>query len=422
MKNNKKKKKITINDYACGNEANYRIPKRILSDLEKKNLEFIDKLNKKPNDEISDNQVLLNQESDEKILKVFDDSTDLNNDYQEMLENKKQDSNDLNAISNLQQKEYNNDISDDVLLEVNDVVKRYSKKAKPAIDGISFKVRKGEFHAFVGANGAGKTTTIKSIVGAYAKFKGEIKICGIDNKSKFSRSKLGYIPEIARFPSRISAYKYLNSMAMLNGLSKEDANKFTNEMLDKFNMTGLKNSSPNKFSSGQKKKILLIQALSNDPDILIMDEPAANLDPRSRIEFFDILKELQQKGKAIFISSHILSELDIYADAITILDGGKIVYTGKRKKETYNNNEYSYKIVLNKENDFANISLRELNLVQDKENKNHYIVSSNNHELLNDFISKLFSKQKLIKVESYSLSIEDMYKKYVIKGSVHTSL
>ncbi|RXY96797.1 ABC transporter ATP-binding protein [Malacoplasma penetrans] len=308
----------------------------------------------------------------------------------------------------------------DVLLDVCNLTKQYNRKAKPAIDQISFQVRRGEFHAFVGANGAGKTTTIKSIVGAYASFDGKIKIGGVNNKSKYSKIKLGYIPELARFPSRISAYNYLVDMAMLNRLTKEEAVKFVDDILKTFNMENLKKVSPNKFSSGQKKKILLAQALSNNPDLLIMDEPTANLDPKSRIEFFDILKKLQLQGKSIFISSHILSELDIYADAITILDGGKIAFSGKRELALEDKKD-TYRIVLKEEGDFGKANLSNLNIVQDLENKKEYLVSSSNQELLNNFIFNLFKEKKLVKSEEYKLSIEEMYKKYVIKGSVHTS-
>lgn len=430
MKEIHKKKKLTANDFAAGNEANYKIPKRILNNIEKKNLEVINAQNQKENArknsliQENDDFVCTNDENDISNSEIADsnindESLIFNDDSNQFYEKAQYKEGTNKDVSN----EFSYDSNDlNVLLDLKNVTKKYSRNAKPAIDGISFQVRKGEFHAFVGANGAGKTTTIKSIVGAYAKFDGEIKICGIDNKNKFSRVKLGYIPEIARFPARISSYKYLNSMGMLSGLSKQEADKFANDMLDKFNMTGLKDVSPNNFSSGQKKKILLAQALANNPDILIMDEPAANLDPRSRIEFFDILKELQNQEKSIFISSHILSELDIYANALTILDGGKIVYSGKRKNEKYGNSNYAYKIVLKKDNDFGDAKPNGINLVQDKEMKNHYIISSNNQELINDFISKLFRKQKLIRAEDYTLSIEDMYKKYVIKGSVHTSV
>lgn len=209
-------------------------------------------------------------------------------------------------------------------------------------------------------------------------------------------------------------------MAMLNRLFEKEAAYFVNNILEKFNMEKLKKVFPNKFSSGQKKKILLAQALSNNPDILIMGEPTTNLDPKARIEFFEILKDLQSQGKSIFISSHILSELDIYANAITILDGGKIVFSGKRDL-ALDDNKGSYKIVLKQEGDFGRVNLSNLKIVQDLENKNEYLVSSSNKSLLNNFISNLFKEGKLLKSEEYRLSIEEMYKKYVIKGSVHTS-
>lgn len=325
--------------------------------------------------------------------------------------------------NNLKDKSVGNlskDNIDSPLLEVIDLRKQYSRKAKPAIDKLNFKVLKGQFHAFVGANGAGKTTTIKSIVGAYANFEGKVKISGIDNHEKLSKAKLGYIPEIARFPSRISTFNYLKSMAMLNRLSSKEADEFVKKILIEFKMYDLKDVSPNKFSSGQKKKILLAQALSNNPDILIMDEPAANLDPKARIDFFNILKNLQKEGKSIFISSHILSELDLYADSLTILDGGKIVFTGKRSNAEHKGNKYAFRVNLLKKDDFGKYNISDFAIEQDDEEPKNYIISSNNKEKLDEFLGNLFKSNKVSKIEVYKLTIEDMYKKYVVLGSVHT--
>lgn len=325
----------------------------------------------------------------------------------------------LKNIDLLAQKETEEECSSDLLLEVIDLRKQYNKKAKPAIDKLNFKVKRGEFHAFIGANGAGKTTTIKSIVGAYAKFEGKINICGISNKNKMSKLKLGYIPEIARFPSGISAFNYLKNMALLNRLSSTEAIEFTTSVLKEFKMYNLKDVSPNNFSSGQKKKILLAQALSNNPDLLIMDEPAANLDPKARIDFFNTLKKLQRQGKSIFISSHILSELDLYADSLTILDGGKIVYTGS-KNENFSLKEIKYRITLFNKDDFGEYKKDKFHFEQDLENELNYLVSSKSRKDLNDFICYLLTNQKASKVEIYKPTIEDLYKKYVIHGSVHT--
>lgn len=306
---------------------------------------------------------------------------------------------------------------DSPVLEVIDLKKQYTKKKMPAIDKLNFKVFPGEFHAFVGANGAGKTTTIKSIIGAYSSFEGSVLIKGISNKNIESKKHVGYIPEIARFPARLSAYDYLLYMALLNKLEKNEAIIFVEETLKKFKMWNLKDQCPNNFSSGQKKKILLAQALSNSPSLLIMDEPTANLDPRARIDFFNILKDLQKEGKSIFISSHILSELDIYANSVTILDNGKIAFNGKRKIESYNDFKYSYRIIYKNKDDYKKYKELKKFGINDE---NQTIIYSNSLTEIENLIKLLIHNDLIIKIENYYLSIEDLYKKYVIYGSVDT--
>lgn len=228
----------------------------------------------------------------------------------------------------------------EVLVEVKNFTKKYPGTEKPAVQNLSFQIRKGQFHAFIGANGAGKTTTMKALVGAYAKWQGEIKVRGIDNQKAEAKEKLGYVPEKAVFPKSFTSKQYLESMAKLAGLSAADAKKFSKEKLVEFKMEKLANKTPELFSSGQKKKILCAQALCHDPEVLILDEPAANLDPIARIELFDLLKQVQKQGKAVFISSHILAEVGKYANYATILDGGRIVYSGPINKK--NNLEKLY--------------------------------------------------------------------------------
>ncbi|WPL37169.1 ABC transporter ATP-binding protein [Malacoplasma iowae] len=331
----------------------------------------------------------MNTDLQKKLLKDFEKEHLTNNIQNNVINQNK----DLIEVKN----------KNEVFLEVNNLRKQYNKKAKPAVNNISFKVLAGEFHAFIGANGAGKTTTIKSIVGAYAEFEGEIKISGISNREKSSRLKLGYIPESARFPSKMSSYLYLKSMAELNGLTPKEAKEFTERILKEFNMWNLRNVSPNKFSSGQKKKILLAQSLSNNPDLLIMDEPTANLDPKSRIAFFEILKDLQSKGKSIFISSHILSELDIYANALTILDGGKIVFTGKRNQDETKNKEI-YKLVTetelsNKLNSRAKTLKVEIKDYHSSE-ANTYIVSSETKKVWMNSLKMLCTQIELLNLKN----------------------
>ncbi len=299
------------------------------------------------------------------------------------------------------------------ILEVVHLYKKYRPKSPWIINNLCFKVKKGEFHAFIGGNGAGKTTTIKSIIGAYAKFNGCIYIAAKNNYTKESKKHMGYIPEIAKFPEGMSAKQYLISMCEMSGLNHKQSVLYTNKKLQEFNMQKLANKSPNNFSSGQKKKILLAQALVHNPDLLIMDEPAANLDPIARIEFFSILKKLQKSGKAIFISSHILSELDKFADSCTVLDGGKIVYTGKVDL-SYN----SFIITINPTKlDLLKNTLINSNIDYIRINQTQFLLRK--FDNLN-FLQDLWNKNYIVGFKKYKRTLEDIYNKYVIKGSIET--
>lgn len=301
--------------------------------------------------------------------------------------------------------------TDNVILEVNNLCKKYGYNSPLTLNNLSFKVMKGEFHAFIGGNGAGKTTTIKSLVGAYKKYTGDIFINGLNNKISKSKKFLGYIPEVARFPIGMSTISYLVSMCQISGLSYNEALKYSIDKIEELNMKKFIKKSPNSFSSGQKKKILMAQALVHDPQLLIMDEPAANLDPVSRLEFFNSLKKLQEKGKAIFISSHILSELDKYADSCTVLDGGKIVFTGKIADESKD----SYLVQVDSIDVFKD-AIKSMNFKYFKPNfKNEFIINFKNTNAI-PILEELKNKNIISAYIKYTMKLEDIYSKYVLKN------
>ncbi|WP_406614513.1 ABC transporter ATP-binding protein [Mycoplasma corogypsi] len=215
------------------------------------------------------------------------------------------------------------------ILQISNLNKVYNS-SKTGVFDLNFEIKKGEFHAFIGENGAGKTTTIKCIIGSYNSFSGKVLINGIENTNPNSKKHLGYVPEYVNFPKELTTFSYLKSFALLNEIPKNVAEIKINQYLEKFGILDLKNKKPANFSSGQKKKVLLIQSLLHDPEIIILDEPAANLDPRARYELFNLLNELKNEGKSIFISSHVLSEIDKYTDSLTLIDKGKILYSGTK--------------------------------------------------------------------------------------------
>lgn len=307
------------------------------------------------------------------------------------------------------------------ILFVENLYKKYPRKKKPAINNISFNVYPGQFHAFIGANGAGKTTSIKSIIAAYARWSGTVLINGKKNTSIDAKKHLGYIPENAKFPTKMSCMSYLVWMARLSGLSKFAAKKFAKNRLVELKLWSLRFKSPNSFSSGQKKKVLLAQALINNPDVLVMDEPAANLDPKARLELFDILGNLTKQGKAILISSHVLSELDKYANAATILDGGKIVFSGTIK-ELYS--KYSErKLVMKVSNPIKFNALLRTNLFDYSYNESDkvFTIKVPKRQIESNLLLLIRkSNISILALNESGNKLDDIYKKLVKLGSVDT--
>jgi ABC-2 type transport system ATP-binding protein len=197
---------------------------------------------------------------------------------------------------------------------------------------VSFDVEPSSICAFIGANGAGKTTTIKSIVGLYPYKTGTIIINNVDAKLPQSHIKLGYVPEKENFP-KITARRFLESCAEYFHLEKQQRDDTILKLLQLFGIADLIDRRLPKMSSGQKKKVLIIQALLHNPDLLIMDEPTENMDPDARLTFYEIIDTLKKQGKTMFISTHNLDEIQKYATNIVIIKAGEIKYTGKVNKD-----------------------------------------------------------------------------------------
>lgn len=206
----------------------------------------------------------------------------------------------------------------------------YTKHFKKftAVKDASFKVGHGVIHGFIGPNGSGKTTCIKALIGAYLPTSGEIKINGLHAGSEKANKLIGYIPERASFPKYLNTLEYLTAMGELSGISPKDSKAKSSAILKMLGLEMHAKRNPTYFSSGMQKKILLAQSLLTDPSILILDEPAANLDPTARKELFDQLIELRNEGKTILISSHILSELERIVDEVTFVYYGEIIFSG----------------------------------------------------------------------------------------------
>lgn len=218
---------------------------------------------------------------------------------------------------------------------MSNIYMKYKKNDKAySLRNVNFQVAKGEFHAFIGENGAGKSTTIKIITGLNNDFEGNLFINELDvRQNTKARTKLCYIPDKTIFPVDISAYDFVYNLALLERNDKEQVRLELEEWIDKLNLRDHMSRNPNKLSSGQAKKILLMRAALEKSNIIILDEPVAFLDPTSRLQFFELLKILNKEGITVFMSSHILDEIKNYVDSVTFIKKGEIKWSGKIKGE-----------------------------------------------------------------------------------------
>jgi len=218
-----------------------------------------------------------------------------------------------------------------------------------ALDNVSFDVPKGIIFSLLGPNGAGKTTLIKALLGIVHPTAGELEILGEKLGNIEVKRRIGFLPENHRFPLYLTGGGLLRFTAELNGFKPEDINARIDEILRAVKMLKWKKTKIAKYSKGMLQRVGLAQALVHNPDLIFLDEPTDGVDPLGRKEIRDLLVALKEKGKTVFINSHLLSEVEMISDMIVILNKGKIVYSGSVEALT-TQKEY-YEISLNKEAD-----------------------------------------------------------------------
>ncbi|MBR9680218.1 MAG: ABC transporter ATP-binding protein [Candidatus Altiarchaeota archaeon] len=214
----------------------------------------------------------------------------------------------------------------EIAIETTELTKTFGLvKRLTAVNNLSMKIEKGTVHGFIGPNGAGKTTTIKMITGAISPTNGSAQVFGEEAGKNEAKARIGYSPEHPNFYSQ-SAFDFLVYNARICGVEPSEAKERANNLLDWMGLTDFKNRNARGFSAGMKQKLGLLQSLIHDPDVLILDEPTANLDPIGRFDVLTKIKDLAKKeGKTILVSSHILDELEKVVDHVTIINKGHTV-------------------------------------------------------------------------------------------------
>ena len=247
-------------------------------------------------------------------------------------------------------------------IEIRDL--HYAYKRQQALAGVSFAVAQGAIHGFVGPNGAGKTTTLKILATLLKPQRGTVRVFGFDVVADYKnvRRRTGFMPDHFSLYRQMTVQEYLDFFAAAYGMDLRERTRVVGDVLALTDMEARRNDLIKSLSRGMQQRISLARVLVHDPALLLLDEPASGLDPRARIELMEILRELQRLGKTIFISSHILSELALLCDSVTILDRGTVRYSGSMSGLNQRDGETAdYLLTLGEEHPSLEAALRKVN-------------------------------------------------------------
>jgi ABC-2 type transport system ATP-binding protein len=220
----------------------------------------------------------------------------------------------------------------DTALQIEDLHKSFKTgfipKTKKILNGISLEVHGGEIFGYLGPNGAGKTTTLKCVLGLLFPDRGKITIHGHPNLSIRAKEKIGFLPENPYFYDHLTATEFLDFYSDLTLVKKEEKKPKIHHLLHTVGLEHAADLQLRKFSRGMLQRVGLAQALINDPSLVFLDEPLGGLDPLGRKEIRDVIVRLKGEGKTVFLSSHILQDIEMICDRVAILVEGRIISQG----------------------------------------------------------------------------------------------
>ncbi|MFZ3152011.1 MAG: ABC transporter ATP-binding protein [Anaerolineaceae bacterium] len=271
---------------------------------------------------------------------------------------------------------------------------------------ISFTVKKGETYGFVGTNGAGKTTTIRHIMGFLKAASGTATINSLDcwKRADEVKKSIGYIPGEISFPEADTGEDFLRIQASFLGLT--DMSR-ANYIIEKLQLDPTANLQ--RMSKGMKQKTAIVAGFMNDPDILILDEPSTGLDPLMRVAFVELLNEEKQRGKTIFMSSHMFDEVEDTCDRVAFIKAGKIIAETTTSAIKYHT-EKKFKIEFLIKEDYEQFKHEDIAIVEDRGDQLQVVVSINDRNI-NIFMNVL-KKYQIKFITEIKYALEDYFKTY----------
>jgi len=217
-------------------------------------------------------------------------------------------------------------------IDTTDLTKRYGSLV--AVSKLDLKVKADTIHGFLGPNGAGKTTTMKILIGLLKPDSGSVSVLGqeLGWDKPDVRSRIGYMPELPKLPKHLKGRELLDIYGRMYGMTKEQREKQIPKLLDMVGLRNRENDLIGKYSKGMQQRLGMAQALLNEPELVILDEPSIGLDPVGMVEVREIMKGMAKEGVTIFLSSHLLHEVEQVCTHVTIINKGVAVTSGTFKQ------------------------------------------------------------------------------------------
>ena len=213
----------------------------------------------------------------------------------------------------------------DYAIETENLTKNFGSLT--AVNKLNLKVQKNTIHGFLGPNGAGKTTTIKILVGLLKPTAGSVKVLGqevhVDDAD--SRLRIGYMPELPRFPKHLKGAELLDVYGRMYGMTQQQRAEQIPKLIESVGLKDRENDLIGKYSKGMQQRIGIAQALLNNPELVILDEPSIGLDPVGMVEVRELMKTISKEGVTVFLSSHLLFEVEQICDHVTIINKGSVL-------------------------------------------------------------------------------------------------
>ncbi len=292
-------------------------------------------------------------------------------------------------------------------IETKGLTKHYQRGSIIALQDFTLSVAPGRIFSLLGPNGAGKTTLIKLLLGIAFPTRGTATLFGEDISNHHVHSRVGYLAENHRFPEFLTANQVLYYYGKMNGMDKAALNERIPQLLELVNLSGWGDTKIRKFSKGMLQRTGLAQAMISEPDLLFLDEPTDGIDPVGRRQIREILEGLRDRGKTIFLNSHLLSEVERVSDEVAIMKKGRLVRTGSVEELISVKQQYLLQIEGSAE------ILKAICLEQGmsiSEQESQYLVSVSDDAQLNYVIDRLRQQEVLITgIIPRKISLEDFF-------------